>query len=137
MAIALDTERHRIDIQDQRQLVGDDIDEVLEVPCIQHRQYRAMHLVLTGEVGARRTDQRIMVVPGACEVGLQTADHEPLHVDDAVGFLCSLEAGRRGQQTDQFRMAQQEIRVLLQVSHDRGICQCVCPTGLSAGRLAA
>ena len=113
---ALDPEGYDIDVDQHREVGGDDLQQMLETQRLQHRQRRLVDAALAGEVAAAQCDQVPVLVLDTLQVVAQAFEHEMLKIE----YTVAVAAARRAQQTERRRMHFEEIRVLAQIGDDVG-----------------
>ena len=109
-------EGYDIDVDQDREVGGDDLQQMLETQRLQHRQRRLVHAALAGKVAAAQCDQVLVFVLHPLQVVAQAFEHEMLKIEHAVAVV----AARRPQQAECRRMLFEEIRVLAQIGDDVG-----------------
>ena len=94
-AVLSTPEGYDIDVDQDREVGGDDLQQMLETQRLQHRQRRLVHAALAGEVAAAQCDQVPVLVLHPLQVVAQAFEHEMLKIEYAVAVA----AARRAQQT--------------------------------------
>ena len=73
-----------VDAEQDRQVRGDDLDEVVEIDVADHRQGRGMDAVLQRTLAPGALDEAVLDILVLAAVGAQAVDHEGLQVDHVV-----------------------------------------------------
>ncbi len=111
---AFDAEGHDVDVDQDREVGRNDLQQVLKAQRLQHRQRRLVHAALAREVAAAQRDQGFLLVPHPLQVAAHALEHEMLKVEHVLAVV----AARRAQQMQRVGMFFEKIRVLAQIGDD-------------------
>ena len=110
-AVGFDDEAGDIEVEQDREVGGDGLDQLLEALGVEQEQHRGMDAVLAVQIGPAGADQLALLVLEGADLGAQPVDHEGLEVHHPTPAVDR----RRGQVVDQIGVLGQEVRVAPQI----------------------
>ena len=113
----LDAQADRVDPQGAGDVVGDRLDELLEVAGVDQREAGFVNPRLLPDQPARTVDRRRLSPTRRSEIALQALHQVPAEIDRTV-LLAGAGDRRRGQDGGQFRPVGQEVRMAAQPVRD-------------------